>query len=1126
MSTMGYVSTLGSASEAASVYLDFEKDTYIIKGVKKKFSEVFTTVRASKASRTNAAGLFEVVGENVPRMDYDPITKKLRGILVEEQRSNLATGSDAIHRGARTRVILEPNAAVAPDGTISATKVVNTSEVDWHYVSSASFAVLDATSYTVSVYAKAGEFPRVRLGLMDNTIFSGVAVFDLTTGTRVSGSVGDITPVGNGWYRCTFTALSKKAGQSGLSVNAVKAGEVDANTAGDDRSGVYLWGWQAELGTFATTLIPTPTLFTGRSTVAMYYDKAGVLRTAAPGVARDGAYFFDSDGTTKPAGTLIEAASTNIFVSNMFESPAWGRNRVDVTKSQILAPSGVDVFRKLEISSVAGGSSLYANSPGIPAAICTESFYVKAGTTGRCSLRFFDGAGSGAMATFNLLTGTIVSQTGPVLINASISPVGTSGVYRISLTADYTSRSQLGLAVYLYVNFDNPQPGDSIYAWGAQLEAQRFPTSYVLPTPIFTRRASTATYFDAQGVMQVAGVNVPRSNAYTINRVPLGLLLELGATNLLLNSQKPTATGWQRNLVGAGATPTLIENAVTAPDNTLTATTVVFSAPDLTSQSQLSQAVPTTQDLRYVGSVFLKASTPDDVGKVVGFRHAGNTAFFLVTLTSKWQRVESTEVANSASGVFLLSLRPQLGTSMGTVNVDFWGGQLELGIEATSYVPTSGVFTGRATPASYINSQGVLASAAAGVERTDAFGFDNITGALARVGTLREAAATNLLVNSDNFSGWVNQGPASTTPLVLTAGAAAGIRGPATMTRVSRVDSTIRYIIKAFSAPAGQTVSTSVYAKAGEVGGILGVRLQSSYANRCDAWFNLVTGKCGVSGIGDLTGLVTYMTKQANGSWRCVVRAIGGSAAWGNVLLTPVDQEGRPVDGTIGSVPPDVFIDAAQTEVGVMATAYIPTDTAAVTRDADGYTSPTATRVGDVFSSPQPTRAADSATSTSSTRVVDDVYADSILGWYNVPETTLYTEFVPGQVGTGSTTCAFWLRNVADNNNIVTIRKDLSLNVSGVVTGPTGAIQAQIAPNMPIPLGERARAAMSYKLNNATISVNGSAVANDPVFVPPTPERMFIGSTGARNQCVNGWVNKVVYYPVCMAASQLQAITS
>ena len=55
-----------------------------------------TFTRASTATYFDAAGTMQTVGNDVPRWDYDPITHALRGLLVEEPRTNLLLGSGAL----------------------------------------------------------------------------------------------------------------------------------------------------------------------------------------------------------------------------------------------------------------------------------------------------------------------------------------------------------------------------------------------------------------------------------------------------------------------------------------------------------------------------------------------------------------------------------------------------------------------------------------------------------------------------------------------------------------------------------------------------------------------------------------------------------------------------------------------------------------------------------------------------------------------------------------------------------------------------------------------------------------------------------------------------------------------
>jgi hypothetical protein len=55
-----------------------------------------TFARASTATRVNERGLIEVVSANVPRFDHDPVNLECKGLLIEEQRSNILLNSETL----------------------------------------------------------------------------------------------------------------------------------------------------------------------------------------------------------------------------------------------------------------------------------------------------------------------------------------------------------------------------------------------------------------------------------------------------------------------------------------------------------------------------------------------------------------------------------------------------------------------------------------------------------------------------------------------------------------------------------------------------------------------------------------------------------------------------------------------------------------------------------------------------------------------------------------------------------------------------------------------------------------------------------------------------------------------
>lgn len=231
----------------------------------------------SRSGTGNVAGYFDEKGvmkfapPNVPRIDFDPVTGECKGLLIEEQRTNLLTYSEQFDNAAWLKLGAAPynvtilqNTIVSPDGSLTADKLVERpSSVGAVSHSIYKLYTPPAGAVTLSIFAKAGERSIFRLGSYEGAITSTPlsAVFDLAEGTvkQTSGLTTSayITSVGNGWYRCVASGVSGGNLISWL-FNTSVAVESDVYV-GDGNSGIYVWGAQLEQGAFPTSYIPTTT---------------------------------------------------------------------------------------------------------------------------------------------------------------------------------------------------------------------------------------------------------------------------------------------------------------------------------------------------------------------------------------------------------------------------------------------------------------------------------------------------------------------------------------------------------------------------------------------------------------------------------------------------------------------------------------------------------------------------------------------------------------------------------------------------------------------------------------------------------------------------------------------------
>ena len=244
----------------------------------------------------NFGGLFP------PRFDFDPVTLLPRGLLIEEQRTNLLLRSDnflAAWTGPPTTGTVTANAAVSPDGTSNASLFAPAATTANHDIQQS--VTTTAAAHTLSVYAKPAGQNWLFLACFDGTTKS--AYFNVSTGvvgTTVGSPTTTITPAGNDWYRCAITFTPTAAANPFFIASAPANG--GRATAGDGTSGLYIWGAQLELGAFATSYIPTVA-----SQVTRTVDAATI---AAPNFAP---WYNQSEGTIFVEATAYAGTNSNRY---------------------------------------------------------------------------------------------------------------------------------------------------------------------------------------------------------------------------------------------------------------------------------------------------------------------------------------------------------------------------------------------------------------------------------------------------------------------------------------------------------------------------------------------------------------------------------------------------------------------------------------------------------------------------------------------------------------------------------------------------------------------------------------------------------------------------------------------
>lgn len=186
----------------------------------------FVWTRNLAAYRLNQSGVLELMGANVPRIDYSNTCPEL---LIEKQSTNIALQSETFNNAtwAKTNVVVTADSGNAPTGFALADRLVGTGASAIEQT-----ITTIANTYTVSCWVKRNTGTNQTFRLKFNSGFSG----NLTATDT--------------WQRFTYTTTSTAASNLwGI-----------ASDSSNNNYDILAWGFQVELSDYATSYIPTNTV--------------------------------------------------------------------------------------------------------------------------------------------------------------------------------------------------------------------------------------------------------------------------------------------------------------------------------------------------------------------------------------------------------------------------------------------------------------------------------------------------------------------------------------------------------------------------------------------------------------------------------------------------------------------------------------------------------------------------------------------------------------------------------------------------------------------------------------------------------------------------------------------------
>jgi hypothetical protein len=383
-------------------------------------------------------------------------------------------------------------------------------------------------------------------------------------------------------------------------------------------------------------------------------------------------------------------------------------------------------------------------------------------------------------------------------------------------------------------------------------------------------------------------------------------------------------------------------------------------------------------------------------------------------------------------------------------------------------------FTRTGAAATTVNASGFVESVAADTPRFD---YNPIT--LICKGLLIEESRQNLFPSSGVLSDatYWSQINSTCTPQAVTNPA-----NGASSDKVISNNGSLGYVAHTVSQTSGLSYTLSVFAKKSEYN-FLQLRVLSSVPSITRTYFNLDTGVV-ASSSSTATPLIEPF---GNGWYRCsmtyttTVTTTASQRIYGQLSTTDADVG----DGTSG-----IYIWGAQLEVGAFPTSYIPTTTTTVTRNAD-----VATMTGTNFSD-----------------------------WYNQTQGSLYAKWTC--FGTVNAAVASFTDNASSLGAVqIYLQARAASNEIRIWQSTTGG---GLDNSATVQSGAKQGSAVFGYIDNT--SVSGAANANAVLTIVATPQAlvanaMTIGYGPGGAQQLNGYVEKLMYYPQRLINAELQAFS-
>ena len=223
-----------------------------------------------------------------------------------DRAENLANNSETFENWTAngSRATITPNQIVAPDGSLTADMIEDTSGSGFHNLYQ--YITITATqTYTVSLYVKAGTSDWANFYFDDTNVsfqFSTETISIDPNSGNLGGTSGappataGFDNVGNGWYRLYLKDVYASSGSRPFGIwTGANSQTYNPSYVGDPQYNFYIWGAQVERGSTSGRYIKTSgSAITAPTTVSNLVSSSFAGTITGP--VFDSAGYFDFDG--------------------------------------------------------------------------------------------------------------------------------------------------------------------------------------------------------------------------------------------------------------------------------------------------------------------------------------------------------------------------------------------------------------------------------------------------------------------------------------------------------------------------------------------------------------------------------------------------------------------------------------------------------------------------------------------------------------------------------------------------------------------------------------------------------------------------------------------------------------